>query len=112
MAGPTGCLLSSQEGHGRSWGLSTEFLVTPPTRCKEFFPDCVALGEKLEDKANRMRGLSLQLQSHGEAICGGLNMLGPGSGTIRRCGLDGGSVSLWAWPAWKPVFSGLPLDED
>ena len=23
-------------------------------------------------------------------ICGGLNMLGPGSGTIRRCGLVGG----------------------
>jgi hypothetical protein len=22
-------------------------------------------------------------------------MLGPGSGTIRRCGLVGGSVSLW-----------------
>jgi hypothetical protein len=34
-------------------------------------------------------------------VCGGLNMLGPGSGTIRRCGLVGvgfglvgGSVSL------------------
>jgi hypothetical protein len=26
--------------------------------------------------------------------CGDLNMLGPGSGTIRRCGLVGGSVSL------------------
>ena len=30
-----------------------------------------------------------------EAICGGLNMLGPGSGTIRRCGLVEGSMSLW-----------------
>ena len=28
-------------------------------------------------------------------LCGGL--LGPGSGTIRRCGLAGVSVSLWAW---------------
>ena len=26
--------------------------------------------------------------------CGGLNMLGLGSGTIRRCGLVGGSVSV------------------
>ena len=29
--------------------------------------------------------------------CGGLNMLGPGNGTVRRCGLVGGSVSLWGW---------------
>ena len=27
--------------------------------------------------------------------CSSLNMLGPGSGTIRRCGLIGGCVSLW-----------------
>jgi hypothetical protein len=26
--------------------------------------------------------------------CGGLNMLGLGSGTIRKCGFVGGSVSL------------------
>jgi hypothetical protein len=26
--------------------------------------------------------------------CGGLNMLGPGSGIIKRCGLVGESVSL------------------
>jgi hypothetical protein len=30
-------------------------------------------------------------------ICSGLHMLGPGSGTIRRCGLVEGSVSLWGW---------------
>jgi len=29
--------------------------------------------------------------------CGGLNMLGPHCGIIRRCGLVGGSVSLWVW---------------
>ena len=29
--------------------------------------------------------------------CGGLNMLGPGNGTIRRCGLVGVGVSLWGW---------------
>jgi hypothetical protein len=34
--------------------------------------------------------------------CDGLNMLGPGSGTIRRCVLVGGSVSLWAW-ALRPL---------
>jgi len=27
--------------------------------------------------------------------CDGLHMLGPRSGTIRRCGLIGGSVALW-----------------
>lgn len=35
-------------------------------------------------------------------VCGGLNMLAPGSGIIRRCdlprcGFVGGSVSLWGW---------------
>ena len=29
--------------------------------------------------------------------CDGLYMLGPGSGTIRRCGLLGVGVSLWVW---------------
>jgi len=29
------------------------------------------------------------------AACGGLCMLGPGSDTIRRCGL-----LEWAWPCW------------
>jgi hypothetical protein len=29
--------------------------------------------------------------------CDGLYMLGPGSGTIRRCGLVGVGVSLWVW---------------
>jgi len=29
------------------------------------------------------------------ASCDGLHMLGPVSSTIRRCGLVGGSVSLW-----------------
>jgi hypothetical protein len=36
-----------------------------------------------------------------EGRCGALNMLGPGSGTIRRCGLVGGRVSLWGW-AMRP----------
>jgi hypothetical protein len=35
--------------------------------------------------------------------CGGLNMLGPGSGTIRRCGLIGASVSLPGW-ALRPSY--------
>ena len=29
--------------------------------------------------------------------CGGLYILGPGSGTIWRCGLVGVDVSLWVW---------------
>jgi hypothetical protein len=33
----------------------------------------------------------------GFRCCGGLNMLNLGSGTIGRCGLVGGSVSLWGW---------------
>jgi hypothetical protein len=49
-----------------------------------------------------------------------LNMLGPGSGSIRTCGLVGESVSLWGWvlrtssllAAWKPVFSWLSSEQD
>jgi hypothetical protein len=35
-------------------------------------------------------------------------MLGPGSGTVRRCGLVGVGVALveWVWPWW----SGCALD--
>jgi hypothetical protein len=32
-----------------------------------------------------------------EEECYGLYMLGPGSDAIRRCGLVGVGVSLWAW---------------
>ena len=32
-----------------------------------------------------------------EIGCGGLYMLGPGSGTIWRCGLVGVGVLLWVW---------------
>jgi len=33
----------------------------------------------------------------------GLCMLGPGRGTIRRCGLVGGSASLWVWASCLEV---------
>jgi hypothetical protein len=34
--------------------------------------------------------------------CDGLNMLGPGSGTISGCGLGVGMALLgWVWPCWK-----------
>jgi len=36
-------------------------------------------------------------------VCGGLYRLDPESGTIRRCGLVGKSVSLWGW-ALRPSF--------
>jgi len=32
-----------------------------------------------------------------EGKCHGLNEIGPGSGTVRRCGPVGVGVSLWAW---------------
>jgi hypothetical protein len=32
-----------------------------------------------------------------DSPCGGSYMFGPGSDTVRRCGLVGGSVPLWAW---------------
>jgi hypothetical protein len=37
-----------------------------------------------------------------EMNCGYLNMLGPGSATIRRCGLVGGGVASLeeVWPRW------------
>jgi hypothetical protein len=45
-------------------------------------------------------------------------MLGPGSGTMRRCGLVRGSVSLWGW-AFETLLlshvgacSRLTMDED
>ena len=60
--------------------------------------------------------------------CGSLNMLGPESGTIWRCGLVGVGVTLleevleevtvvidfkiFVLAAWKPVFSCLPLEQD
>ena len=51
--------------------------------------------------------------------CGGLNMLDPGSGTIRKCGLVGRIVSLWGihnetllLTIWKPVFSWRASDDD
>ena len=36
-----------------------------------------------------------------DRACDGLYILGPGSGTIRRCGLVGVGVSLWMW-AYDP----------
>jgi hypothetical protein len=38
--------------------------------------------------------VSLVSERSTDTYCGGLNMLGPGSGTIRRCGLVGVSVVL------------------
>jgi hypothetical protein len=57
--------------------------------------------------------------------CDGLYILGPGSGTIGRCGLVGMGVTWLEWVchcgygykiltlvAWKAVFHYQPLDED
>jgi hypothetical protein len=50
-------------------------------------------------KKNRIQGRSINRNS----ICDGLDMLGPGSGTIWRCGPVGvGVASLkWVWPCWR-----------
>ena len=52
-------------------------------------------------------------------VCGCLNMFGPGSGTLRRCDLVGGSVSLWGLgfetlllATWEAVFTCLPSEQD
>ena len=37
------------------------------------------------------------------ALCDGLYTLGPGGGTVGRCGLVGEGVSLWVW-ALRPSF--------
>ena len=41
--------------------------------------------------------------------CGGLNVLAMGSGTIRRCGCIGGSVSLWGWALRAPLLRLCPV---
>jgi len=49
-------------------------------------------GKTLSQKKEALAGLSSSLHTYG-----GLNMLGPESGTLWRCGLAGGTISLWAW---------------
>jgi hypothetical protein len=46
-------------------------------------------------KEKLLVGYTEHWEELGEGLCGGLNMLGPGSGTIRRCGLVRRNVSLW-----------------
>jgi hypothetical protein len=36
----------------------------------------------------------MEIEESMGASCGGLNVLGPGSGTVRRCGLVGVGVAL------------------
>jgi len=47
--------------------------------------------EKEEDIREDRTTVNLNMK----AECCGLNMLGPGSGTLRRCGLVGVGVALW-----------------
>jgi hypothetical protein len=48
-------------------------------------------------------------------LCGGLNMLGLGSGSIKRCGLVGGRVAegneTLLLTTWEPVCSWRPSDD-
>jgi hypothetical protein len=70
------------------------------------------------------RGVTTK-QPNKKTSWGGLNLLGPGSSTIRRCDLIGVGVALLEeirhfgvgfetllLAAWKPVFSCLPLEQD
>ena len=38
------------------------------------------------------------------SVCDGLNMPGPGSGTVRRCVTVGVGFKTLILAAWKPVF--------
>ena len=54
---------------------------------------CGKQGTPCGDKSESDEGLELPM--HREIEEYGLNMLGPGSGTITRCGLVAVGVSLW-----------------
>lgn len=59
----------------------------------------VAMGFEMSRKPNQGKGRFIQIELLGYTlnyvyICDGLNMLGPGNGTIRNCVLIRGSVSL------------------
>jgi hypothetical protein len=51
-------------------------------------------------------------------LCGGLNVLASGSGTVKRCGLVRGNASLWDGPrnslpsCLETIFSWLPSNQD
>jgi hypothetical protein len=53
---------------------------------------CVYVYMPVFTEAKRLGPLELESQ-----VCGGLNMIGSGGGTVRWCDLVGGSVSLLAW---------------
>jgi hypothetical protein len=60
-------------------------------------------GHARKTKASRKRAkVSMSLYRHPsegvtkiKGVCDGLYMLGPGSGTVGRCGLVGVGVALW-----------------
>ena len=55
------------------------------------------MSEKKKWKKKKMWLLLGMVEEKVYYRCGGLNMFGQGSGTVRRCGLVGGSLSLWRW---------------
>jgi hypothetical protein len=62
-------------------------------------PSAGDMTELLHTSRVQIQSLTLKRETGKPEIaqCGGLTMLSPGSGTIRRCGLVEGSVSLWGW---------------
>ena len=57
------------------------------TKCTFFVMLCLGMAPKSQVFEQGYGGQGVE--------CDGLYMLGPGSGTIRRCGLVGVGVSLW-----------------
>ena len=54
--------------------------------------------EEKQQKQNKVCLKTTMMKlTHLYTHCGGLNTLGPGSGSIKRCGLVGVGVSLWVW---------------
>jgi hypothetical protein len=56
-------------------------------------------GEEKEHMNKNSRSILYELLDHVKPLhlCGSLNILGSASGTSKRWGLVGGSVSLWVW---------------
>ena len=63
------------------------------------------------DRATEQIALEIATTQKTVGRCDGLNRLGPESGTLRRCVLVGGSVSLWVWAPWQQGFC-LPSEQD
>ena len=105
-AGPGGAHLPSQRtGNGRGIRSSSPALTVRPRHNRKS-QSKKSEGWKVEDlrqperqkRKNFPHRVLLNQSKTSKTPCDGLNMIGPGSGTISpNSGLVGGSISLWAW---------------